>query len=133
MSPPGHPLLTLATVLLAYLPTKVCMLSKCCREVARGCDAILTPHGAHRLARLVHAHGPALDPALPLRDGPPPMPDAVTGRYAYRTALYWKENGKEKGEGGSKTVGVFYECAGAGAMGNVTSSGKGTGKGRAQG
>jgi len=45
------------------------MLSKWCRELARGEDCALTAHGANRLAALVAAHRTALDPALPVRSG----------------------------------------------------------------
>ena len=45
------------------------MLSKWCRELARGEDCALTAHGANRLAALVAAHHAALGPALPVRSG----------------------------------------------------------------
>lgn len=129
MSPPDHPWLSLATPLLSLLPTPLCMLSKLCREVARGTDARLTPHGARRLAQLVRAHGPALDPALSLREGPPPRPDPVTGRYPYRTALYWQGAGGEEGGAG----GVFYKCAQAAAAGAGTRVDAGAGVGAGSG
>ena len=45
------------------------MLSKWCRELARGEDCALTAHGVARLASLLAAHQGALDPALPVRQG----------------------------------------------------------------
>ena len=57
------------------------MLSKFCRELARGEDPTLTAHGVNRLTQLVRAHQHALDRSLPIvSDAAPPVADPHTGK-----------------------------------------------------
>ena len=59
------------------------MLSKFCRELARGEDPTLTAHGVNRLTQLVRKHQHALDRSLPIvSDAAPPVADPHNGKHS---------------------------------------------------